>query len=169
MTVRVERFVYDDAIVRMFLVATVGWGVVGMAVGLLVALQLVHPLFNLDTAWLSFGRLRPLHTNAVIFAFAGVAVHGGAEAALATADVFATRPGVAPVADLLDGACRTVRVVRRNLVFSLAYNAAGVALAMAGWLNPLVAAVLMPLSSLTVVVSSYRARTFAVPEDRAWR
>ena len=64
-----ERFTYDDAIVRMFLLATVGWGLVGTLVGLLVALQLVNPLFNFQTAWLSFGRLRPLHTNAVIFAF----------------------------------------------------------------------------------------------------
>jgi cation transport ATPase len=53
-----------------------------------------------------------------------------------------------------------MRVVRRNLAFSLAYNVVGVALAMTGVLNPLVAAVLMPLSSLTVIVSSYRARTF---------
>ena len=53
-----------------------------------------------------------------------------------------------------------MRVVRRNLVISLVYNVAGVSLAMMGLLNPLVAAVLMPLSSLTVIMSSYRARTF---------
>jgi cytochrome c oxidase cbb3-type subunit I/II len=74
MSTRVERFVYDDGIVRMFLLATMVWGLVGMLVGLVVALQLVHPAFNLATAWLSFGRLRPLHTNAVIFAFAGNAI-----------------------------------------------------------------------------------------------
>jgi Cu2+-exporting ATPase len=90
----------------------------------------------------------------------GIAVHGGAEAALAAADVFVTRPGVARIAELLDGSRRAMRVVRRNLAFSLAYNVVGVALAMSGVLNPLVAAVLMPLSSLTVIVSSYRARTF---------
>ena len=103
---------------------------------------------------------------ALAAATVGIAVHGGAEAAMTTADASATRPGVGPVADLLDGACRTMRVVRRNLIFSLAYNAAGVALAMAGWLNPLVAAILMPLSSLTVVISSYRADTFTTPGDR---
>ena len=66
-----ERFSYDDVIVRKFLFATLLWAVVGMAVGILIALQLVHPIFNLGLEWTSFGRLRPLHTNAVIFAFAG--------------------------------------------------------------------------------------------------
>jgi len=77
MSERRERFVYDDGVVRMFLLATVVWGAVGTAVGLLAALQLVHPLFNFQTPWLSFGRLRPLHTNAVIFAFAGNAIFTG--------------------------------------------------------------------------------------------
>ena len=69
-----ERFSYDDAIVRKFVLATVLWGVVGMLVGVLIALQLAHPMFNLGLEWTSFGRLRPLHTNAVIFAFAGNAI-----------------------------------------------------------------------------------------------
>jgi len=77
MTERLERFAYDDAIVRMFLLATVAWGIVGTLVGLVVALQLVQPAFNFQTPWLSFGRLRPLHTNAVIFAFAGNAIFTG--------------------------------------------------------------------------------------------
>lgn len=72
-----DRFSYDDAIVRKFLFATVIWGVVGMLVGLVIALQLANPVFNLGTSWLSFGRLRPLHTNAVIFAFAGNAFFTG--------------------------------------------------------------------------------------------
>jgi P-type Cu2+ transporter len=105
---------------------------------------------------------------ALAAASVGIAVHGGAEAALAAADVFVTRPGVGRIADLLDGATRTMRVVKRNLVISLLYNVVGVALAMSGWLNPLVAAVLMPLSSLTVIISSYRAVTFpATPERTA--
>ena len=66
-----ERFSYDDDLVRKFLVATIGWGIVGMLVGLIAALQLVHPLFNLGLEWTHFGRIRPIHTNAVIFAFAG--------------------------------------------------------------------------------------------------
>jgi cation transport ATPase len=61
---------------------------------------------------------------------------------------------------LLEGSRRTFAVIRRNLVFSLACNALAVTLAMAGLMDPLVAAVLMPLSSIMVVVSSYRARTF---------
>jgi len=72
-----ERFRYDDDIVRKFVLASVLWGAVGMLVGLLAALQLAEPWFNrlgLSAEWaqyFSFGRLRPLHTNAVIFAFAG--------------------------------------------------------------------------------------------------
>ncbi len=66
-----DTFRYDDAIVRMFLGATILWGIVGMLVGLIVALQLALPAANLGLEWTSFGRLRPLHTNAVIFAFAG--------------------------------------------------------------------------------------------------
>jgi cytochrome c oxidase cbb3-type subunit I/II len=74
---RMEQFVYDDAIVRLFLLATLGWGLVGMLVGVVIALQLASPVFNLGLPWTSFGRLRPLHTNAVIFAFAGNAIFTG--------------------------------------------------------------------------------------------
>jgi cation transport ATPase len=70
-------------------------------------------------------------------------------------------PGLAPLVDLTDGAARTMRVIKRNVLASLAYNAVGAGLAMAGMLSPLVAAILMPLSSLTVVVASWRSRTFA--------
>jgi cytochrome c oxidase cbb3-type subunit I/II len=69
-----ERFTYDDAVVRWFMGASILWGIVGMLVGVLVALQLADPRFNLGLQWTSFGRLRPLHTNAVIFAFAGNAI-----------------------------------------------------------------------------------------------
>ncbi len=62
---------YDDDIVRQFLIATVTWGVVGMLVGVIIALQLAWWPANLGLPWTTFGRLRPLHTNAVIFAFAG--------------------------------------------------------------------------------------------------
>jgi cytochrome c oxidase cbb3-type subunit I/II len=74
---RMEQFVYDDAIVRLFLLATLVWGLVGMLVGVVIALQLASPVFNLGLPWTSFGRLRPLHTNAVIFAFAGNAIFTG--------------------------------------------------------------------------------------------
>jgi Cu2+-exporting ATPase len=97
---------------------------------------------------------------ALAAATVGIGVHGGAEAALAAADVYLARPGLEPVAELLNGARRTLRVIRRNLVFSLAYNVVAVSFAITGHMSPLLAAILMPLSSMTVVLSSYRARTF---------
>lgn len=60
---------YNYKIVRQFAIATVVWGVIGMAAGVFIAAQLAWPALNFDIAWLSYGRLRPLHTNAVIFAF----------------------------------------------------------------------------------------------------
>ncbi|HRQ74000.1 MAG TPA: HAD-IC family P-type ATPase, partial [Phycisphaerales bacterium] len=90
----------------------------------------------------------------------GVAVSGGAEASLAAADVYLRTPGLAPIVELCRGSRRTVRVIRRNLAASLGYNAVAVALCMAGLISSLLAAVLMPLSSLTVVFLSYRSRTF---------
>ena len=68
---RIEEFTYDDATPRAFAVMTIIWGIVGMLVGLIAALELAMPSISLGLPFLSFGRLRPLHTNAVIFAFAG--------------------------------------------------------------------------------------------------
>jgi cytochrome c oxidase cbb3-type subunit I/II len=68
---KVDESTYDDDIVRMFFAATLLWGVVGMLVGVIIALQLAWWPANLGLPWTTFGRLRPLHTNAVIFAFAG--------------------------------------------------------------------------------------------------
>jgi cytochrome c oxidase cbb3-type subunit 1 len=65
---------YDDDVVLWFALAAVVWGVVGMTVGVLIAAQLAWPALNFDLPWLSYGRLRPLHTNAVIFAFGGCAL-----------------------------------------------------------------------------------------------
>ena len=62
---------YNDKIVRQFAIMTVVWGVVGMLVGVIIAAQLAWPELNLGISFLSYGRLRPLHTNAVIFAFGG--------------------------------------------------------------------------------------------------
>jgi len=67
-----ETYNYD--VVRQFAIMTIVWGVVGMLVGVFIASQLVWPALNFDIAWLSFGRLRPLHTNAVVFAFGGCAL-----------------------------------------------------------------------------------------------
>jgi len=65
---------YNYKVVRQFTIMTVVWGIVGMLVGVVIAAQLAWPALNFDIAWLSFGRLRPLHTNAVIFAFGGSAL-----------------------------------------------------------------------------------------------
>ena len=65
---------YEITIVRFFTIMAVFWGIVGMTVGVFIASQLAWPALNFDTSWLSFGRLRPLHTNAVIFAFGGSAL-----------------------------------------------------------------------------------------------
>ena len=75
--VRIETFHYDNAIVRQFAVATAGWAIVAFLVGLIVALKLVFPAFLSGIPFLSYGRLRPLHTNAAIFAFAGNAIFVG--------------------------------------------------------------------------------------------
>jgi len=77
MNTRLDSFSYDDDIVRKFLVATFVWGFIGMLVGLIIAIQLGVPSLNFGP-YLTFGRLRPLHTNAVIFAFAGNAFFLGA-------------------------------------------------------------------------------------------
>ena len=73
----VETFKYDNRIVRAFAIATAIWGLVGTAAGLLIACQLFWPGLNLDTPFTTFGRIRPLHTNAVIFAFIGNGVFTG--------------------------------------------------------------------------------------------
>ena len=65
---------YNDKVVRQFAIMTVVWGIVGMLVGVLIAAQLLWPALNFDVPWLTYSRLRPLHTNAVIFAFGGSAL-----------------------------------------------------------------------------------------------
>ena len=59
---------YNEAVVRKFVIAAAFWGVVGLAAGVLIALQLAYPALNLNLEWTTFGRLRPVHTSAVIFA-----------------------------------------------------------------------------------------------------
>ncbi|KAB2844442.1 MAG: cytochrome C oxidase Cbb3, partial [Melioribacteraceae bacterium] len=73
----VEKFSYDNQIVKQFTVATVFWGIVGMLVGVLLAFQIYLPELNFGIPQTTFGRIRPLHTNAVIFAFVGNAMFAG--------------------------------------------------------------------------------------------
>lgn len=86
----------------------------------------------------------------------GIAVEGGAEASLAAADVYVAAPGLMPIVELVLLARRTCRTLRRNLFIALAYNTLAVSLAAAGWITPLAAAILMPISSATVLASAMR-------------
>ena len=90
----------------------------------------------------------------------GIAVHGGAEASLAACDAYLGRAGVGVFVELLDGARRTIGVIRRCLFVSLAYNAVAAALAVTGCINALIAAVLMPLASFTVLAIALGSKTF---------
>ena len=76
-SVEMEEFEYDNTLVRNFIIATVLFGFIGMLVGVLIAFQLAYPFLNFDLSYTTFGRLRPLHTNAVIFAFVGNAFFAG--------------------------------------------------------------------------------------------
>jgi cytochrome c oxidase cbb3-type subunit I/II len=74
---QMETFAYDDEIVKQFSLATIVWGGIAFLVGIIVALQLATWHMNFGVSWLTFGRLRPLHTNAAIFAFGGNAIFAG--------------------------------------------------------------------------------------------
>jgi P-type E1-E2 ATPase len=95
----------------------------------------------------------------------GIAVQGAAEASRLSADVYLARPGVSEILSLIEGSQRTLSIITRGLVFSLFYNALGIVGAASGLLGPLGAAVLMPLSSLTVVTNAYRSRSFGSVKD----
>jgi len=97
---------------------------------------------------------------ALALADVGVAVLGGTGASIVAADVVLTREGVAPLLEVLDGSRRVLGVIHRNLGFSLVYNLTGAGLALAGLVGPLLAAVLMPVSSLTVILQSALSPTF---------
>jgi Cu2+-exporting ATPase len=103
---------------------------------------------------------------ALAAASVGVAVRGSAEASLSAADVYLAPTGLGALVDLLRGSRRTLSVIRRNLLVSLVYNVAGASLAIAGLINPLVAAVPIQLSSLTVITLSFGSRTFEVKPCR---
>ncbi|MDP1663066.1 MAG: heavy metal translocating P-type ATPase [Phycisphaerales bacterium] len=95
---------------------------------------------------------------ALATATVGIAVHGGAEASMAAADAYVARPGLAPIVTLVRSGPRMIATVKRIFAASLAYNIAAGSLAAAGLIHPVVAAVLMPLSSLTVVAIALRSR-----------
>ena len=100
---------------------------------------------------------------ALAAASVGIAVHGGAEASLQVADAYLNRPGLSPLLELINGACMTHQVIVRNLLISLAYNLLAAGLALGGLINPLIAAILMPISSLSVLILSFMNRSFREP------
>jgi cation transport ATPase len=79
---------------------------------------------------------------------------------LSAADVYLNRPGLAPIVELIHAARNTLRTIHRSLAVSLCYNAVAASLAIAGVIGPLVAAILMPISSFTVLGLAYTSRTF---------
>jgi len=102
---------------------------------------------------------------ALASATVGIAVHGGAEASLAAADIYLAEPGLRPIVNLTHASKRVIRSIRRGLAVSLAYNALGVTLAATGVINPLIAAVLMPFSSLSVLSLAVSTRAFTGPRE----
>ena len=98
----------------------------------------------------------------------GIAVAGGAEASLAAADMYLQRPSLSLLWELTEASRRTVRTIHYCLATSVFYNAAAGACAVAGVIHPIIAAFIMPVSSLTVLAIAYRTRTWAKgPEGRA--
>jgi len=97
---------------------------------------------------------------AIAAATCGIAVSGAAEIAIEAADVYLRSPSITAIADTVRGARATLRTIRRSLKVSLAYNAIAGTLAVIGVIHPLIAAALMPLSSLTVLASSLRSKAF---------
>lgn len=98
--------------------------------------------------------------GALAAARVGIAVQGGAETSLAVADIYVGRPGLDAIRELVVGARRTMGVIRTGFACGLFYNVLGVGLALGGWITPLMAAVIMPASSLSVVMLAYKRRTF---------
>jgi Cu2+-exporting ATPase len=99
---------------------------------------------------------------AMAAAHVGVAVHGGAEASLAAADVYLASPGLRPLVRLVEGTSRAMTLLRNNILLSVVYNVMGAGITMAGYVDPAIAAIMMPLSSVIVIWTSWRGDTFPV-------
>jgi Cu2+-exporting ATPase/Cu+-exporting ATPase len=91
---------------------------------------------------------------ALASAYVGIAVHSGMEISMRAADVYQREPGVTPIVQLVQVSRETLKVIYRNFAFSLIYNFIGMIAAISGQVSPLFAAVLMPISALTVFASS---------------
>ena len=99
---------------------------------------------------------------ALAAATVGIAVHGGAEASLAAAQIYLDHPGLMPIVELIHAARCTLRAIRRSLALSLCYNTVAAGLTLAGLIGPLWAAILMPIGS-TVFMLAYVNRAFGDP------
>lgn len=106
---------------------------------------------------------------ALATATVGIAVHGGSEASLTAADIYLARPGLTPIVELVEAAARTRKVLHRCLIASVTYNVISGTLAVCGMISPLIAAILMPASSVTVLAIAVLSRTFErdVAKDHA--
>jgi P-type E1-E2 ATPase len=104
---------------------------------------------------------------AMAAASAGIAVSGAAEIAIEAADVYLRSPSITAIAATCAGAQATLATIHRNLAFSLVYNLLAGSLAVIGWIHPLIAAAVMPLSSLTVLASSLRSAAFRSADPRS--
>lgn len=104
---------------------------------------------------------------ALAAATVGIAVHGGAEASMSAADVYLSTPGLAPVVDLFESSRRTMGIIHTSLGVSIFYNLVSTTLAVTGLITPLVAALFMPVSSLTVLALSVRRRSFQPARESA--
>ncbi|MFZ2874394.1 MAG: heavy metal translocating P-type ATPase metal-binding domain-containing protein [Phycisphaerales bacterium] len=96
----------------------------------------------------------------------GIAVHSGAEAALAAADIYISRPGLAPLVSLARGSRDAISTIKQNLYLSFVYNIVAIVGTLGGFVTPLLAALIMPLSSITVLTVALRSRAFAAPRGR---
>ena len=92
--------------------------------------------------------------------YVGIGISGGAEITLRVADCYVLEPSARTLSQVFSGSRRAVKAIKRNIAFSIGYNLLGGLLAVLGWINPLIAAVLMPVSSLTVVFVATSSRTF---------
>ena len=102
---------------------------------------------------------------ALASATVGIAVHGGAEASMTAADAYLARPGLKPIVELTRAGPRMLLTIKRIFAASLGYNILAGSLAVVGVIHPMIAAILMPVSSLTVITIALRSHTFDRPSQ----
>jgi hypothetical protein len=159
---------YNDRVVRQFVLGAALWGIIGMAVGVYAAAELIWPGLSFDSPWLTFSRIRPDHTFGVIFGFGGSALMGtwgadvsaalgsGTELAQAHADLLLLDGRLDGLVQARSIARQVAHVVAQSRRWSLVYNLCAVPFAAFGFVPPWLAAIGMSLSSLAVVLNALR-------------